>query len=309
MEIARTLFSRYVFGNPYLLLIMATLFWGGNTIAGRLAIGHVSPMVVVSLRWFIVASVLIVLTRAQLKREWPILRKALPIMAAMSLFGFVAFTSFFYIAAHHTTALNLGILQGSIPILVLIGSAFLFANKIRLLQALGVVATLVGVAIVASHGDFNALLNLRINPGDGVMMLACISYAIYTLALRNRPKIPALPFFTVLSALAAILSLPAFLYEMQMGDLQWPDAEGWLIVFYISLFPSCLAQIFFVRGVELIGPARAGVFINLVPVFAATLAVLILSEEFHLYHALSMALVLGGIGLSERKVREVPPVD
>lgn len=301
MEIAKSLFSRHVFGNAYLLLVLATLFWGGNAIAGRLAIGHVSPMVVVSLRWIIVGTVLTILTFPQLKREWPVLKQHIVIMAIMSLFGFVAFTSFFYIAAHQTTAVNLGILQGSIPILVLLGSAVFYATKIRLLQTIGVVATLLGVALVASHGDIDMLLNLSINPGDGFMLLACVSYAVYTLALHKRPKVPALPFFTVLSVLAAILSLPALAYEYQSPDFQWPDNYGWLVVLYISLFPSCISQLFFVRGVELIGPARAGVFINLVPVFAATLAVFILAEEFHLYHAVSMVLVLGGIWISERK--------
>jgi drug/metabolite transporter (DMT)-like permease len=90
------------------------------------------------------------------------------------------------------------------------------------------------------------------------------------------------------------------LYEVYVGSVIWPSFKGWTITLYIALFPSFIAQIFFMRGVELIGPGRAGIFVNLVPVFASALAVVILSEAFHLYHGVALALVLGGIWIAER---------
>ena len=108
-------------------------------------------------------------------------------------------------------------------------------------------------------------------------------------------------FFTVLAVIAAITTVPLLAYEYASGDLIWPSFDGWLIVVYIALFPSFLAQIMFIRGVELIGPERAGVFVNLVPIFAALLAVLILSEPFELYHAVALVLVLGGIVVAESR--------
>ena len=91
---------------------------------------------------------------------------------------------------------------------------------------------------------------------------------------------------------------------MANGTVQWPTPKGWLIMLYIGLLPSLLAQVFFIRGVELIGPARAGVFVNLVPVFAPVLSVLILGEQLALYHGLALALVLGGIFIAERLGRK-----
>ncbi|HYI91334.1 MAG TPA: DMT family transporter, partial [Beijerinckiaceae bacterium] len=85
------------------------------------------------------------------------------------------------------------------------------------------------------------------------------------------------------------------------GDVVWPDAQGLVILAYVTLFPSLLSQLFFMRGVELIGPGRAGLFVNLVPVFGAILAVGLLGEPFRPYHALGLALVLGGIWLAERR--------
>lgn len=287
---------------PILLLTLAMLFWGGNTIAGRLAIGEVSPMVIVFLRWMIVAGLMTVLVRRRMIEEWPLARPHILAMAAMALFGFVGFNILFYIAAYHTSAINLGIIQGSIPAIVLLGTVLVYRARVAALQVLGITVTMAGVAIIASQGNLANLAALQINPGDGIMLIASLFYAGYTLALRNRPKLSGLVFFAMLSIMSAVATVPAVVYEVAAGNAIWPGLEGWAIVLFIALFPSFLAQIYFMRGVELIGPGRAGVFINLVPIFSAILAVLLLGEPFRWHHALALALVLGGIWLSERKL-------
>ncbi|MEP3048716.1 MAG: DMT family transporter [Roseibium sp.] len=289
------------YGNAILLLVLTTLLWGGNTVAGRLAAGEVSPMVVVFLRWLIVASVLIPLLWPRIRSEWPLMRPAFGRMILMAVFGFVSFNTLFYIAAADTTAVNLGIIQGSMPILVLVGSVIAFGTKVRTLQVVGILATLIGVTLIAAQGSLDVLLSLKVNPGDSIMLIACVLYSGYTLALRNRPQVSGLVFFAVLAGISVFASLPGLAYEIATDTALWPDMKGWLIVLYIALGPSCLSQIFFMRGVELIGPTRSGVFINLVPIFAAVLAVMILGEPFEWHHGLALVLVLGGIWLSERK--------
>jgi drug/metabolite transporter (DMT)-like permease len=108
-------------------------------------------------------------------------------------------------------------------------------------------------------------------------------------------------FFTAMAVVAFVTSLPLLLAEIAAGAVRWPTPRGWAVLLYVGLFPSLLAQIFFMRGVELIGPGRAGLFVNLVPVFGALLAVAILGEPFALYHAAGLVLVLGGIALAERR--------
>ncbi len=120
------------------------------------------------------------------------------------------------------------------------------------------------------------------------------------MGLRRRPAVSSLGLFTLLAAAAFLASIPLTAAEVALGKVQWPTATGWIIAGLVTLFPSFLAQIFFIKGVALIGPGRAGVFINLVPVFASILAVLVLSEPFEGFHALALALVLSGIWLSER---------
>lgn len=294
-------FGDLTYGNAFVMLTLTTLFWGGNTIAGRLAVGEVSPMMVVFLRWLIVAAILVPLFWKNIRADWPVMRPYLPRIIMMAAFGFVGFNSLFYIAATQTTAVNLGIIQGSMPIIVLIGSVIAFGTKVHLLQVMGILLTLVGVTIIAAQGSLDVLLSLAVNPGDGYMLLSCVLYSGYAIALRNRPKVSGLTFFAVLSGISVLASIPGLVFEVSTGTAQWPTFDGWLVVLYIAVFPSCLSQIFFMRGVDLIGPPRAGVFVNLVPIFAAALAVTILDEPFKWHHGIALAMVLGGIWLSERK--------
>ncbi|WP_428642348.1 DMT family transporter [Roseibium sp.] len=294
-------FGGLTYGNAIFMLGLTALFWGGNTVAGRLAVGEVSPMIVVFLRWVIVAGLLLPMQWRHIRSDWPLIRPYFPRMVLMAAFGFVGFNTLFYMAATQTTAVNLGIIQGSMPILVLIGSVLAFGTAVRLLQVLGILVTLAGVTLIAAQGNIETLLALAINPGDGIMLFACLLYSGYTLALRNRPQVSPLAFFAVLSAISVVTSIPGLIFDIWKGTAMWPTTDGWLVVLYIALFPSCIAQIFFMRGVELIGPARAGVFINLVPIFAAILAVSILGEPFEWHHGTALILVLGGIWLSERK--------
>ncbi|MDX9997392.1 MAG: DMT family transporter [Phenylobacterium sp.] len=286
--------------QPYALLVLTTLAWGGNAVAGRLAVGEIAPMALTAGRWGLVVAVLGLFARrqvgaglAELRRHW---RSAL----AMGAAGFTAFNALFYVAAHHTSAVNISIIQGSIPVLVMLGALLLHRTPVRPGQAVGMVMTLAGVALVASHGDLASLAGLRLNVGDLYMLIACALYAGYTLALRGRAGIGGLSFFAGLAAAAFVTSLPLLAIEAATGQGSWPTPIGWAVLVYVALFPSFVAQVFYMRAVELIGPGRAGLFINLVPVFGALLAVLILSEPFGLHHAGALALVLAGIFVAER---------
>jgi len=284
----------------YLLLTFTTLCWGGNAVLGRLAVGEVSPMMVVSLRWIGTLVLLLLIARKHIARDWPALRKKLPFLAVMGALGFAGFNALFYLAAHSTTAINLGIIQGAIPVFVLLGALVAYRSPVTPLQIGGVSITMIGVVIVGSEGDMARLAALVFNFGDIIMIGACLLYAGYTVALRQRPQVSSLSLLTVMAGAALAASILFTATEATLGYLQWPTPSGWLIIGLITLFPSFLAQICFIRGVELLGPGRAGVFINLVPVFASIFAVIFLNEQFKAFHGIALTLVLGGIWLSER---------
>ena len=287
--------------RAYLFLTFTTLFWAGNAVAGRIAVGEVSPMLLIAFRWFGTVVLLLAIGGAQLRRDWPVLRRRLPYLATMGVIGFTAFNALFYLAAHETTAVNIGILQGAMPVLVLLGSVALFGTRLGVLQVSGVALTIAGVVLVVSRGNLAVLAALEINQGDFLMLLASLLYAAYALGLRNRPQVSPISVLAVLSAAAAIGTVPLAVGEALMGRTIWPTVDGWAVVAYVTVFPSVMAQLFFIKGVSLIGPARAGVFINLVPVFAAILAVTLIAEPFRWYHFGSLVLVLAGIWLAERR--------
>jgi len=286
--------------RAYLLLAMTALCWGGNAVFGRLAVGEISPMVLVSLRWLGALSLMLVFASGHIRRDWTLLRANWVFLSAMGALGFACFNALFYISAHSTTAVNIGIIQGSIPVFVIIGVFVVYRTKVTLLQSVGVLVTLLGVTVVGAGGNLANLASMAVNHGDLLMVAACALYAGYTVGLRKRPAVSALGLFTILAASAFVASLPLVAIEASLGQLQWPTTTGWIIVLLVTLFPSFLAQVFFIQGVELIGPSRAGVFVNLVPVFASILAVVFLRENFELFHAVALGLVLGGIWISER---------
>lgn len=287
-------------GRAYLLLTLTTLFWGANAVFGRVAVGEISPMALVTARWLGASVLLVLFAHNQLRRDWPVLRPHLVFVSAMGMLGFTAFNALFYVAAHYTTAVNIGILQGAMPMFVLFGAFVAYRTRVTVLQAGGMALTLIGVGTVASHGDPARLVALAFNFGDVLMFAACTLYAGYTVGLRRRPPVSPLSLFGMMAVAAVVTSLPLTLAEAALGQFQWPTPTGWAIAGLVTLFPSFLAQIFFIQGVTLIGPGRAGIFINLVPVFASILAVAFLREPFETFHAVALALVLSGIWLSER---------
>jgi drug/metabolite transporter (DMT)-like permease len=286
---------------PSLLLGLAALFWAGNTVAARLAIDEISPLTLTALRWVMVAAVLWPVYGREIRRHWPQIRPRLALIVLLALLGMTGFNALYYVAAHDTSAINIAILQGAMPIFVLAGAYLAHGSRAGLVEQLGVFITALGVAVVATRGAPQSILQMEFNQGDLVMLAACVLYALYTVALRDRPNMPAVPFFALLALIAAITSLPLVALEVMAGAFRLPTAQGLAVTVWIAVFPSFLSQIFYLRGVDLIGPGRAGVFVNLVPVFAAVLAVGLISEPFAPYHGAALILVVGGIWLAQRR--------
>ncbi|MEL0033720.1 MAG: DMT family transporter [Paracoccaceae bacterium] len=294
--------SRAYSSAPF-LLFLATLGWGSNTIASRLAVGEISPMLLIFFRWGFVVVILLSLYWRQMIDEWPIIRPRLKWLLIMGGCGLSLFNAFFYIAAHSTTAVNLGIIQSTMPGMILLGSFMFFGDRINRLQFSGLLLTLLGVGVIVTQGSLEQLMQLTFNHGDLLMIFACSFYAMYTVGLKSRPKISGMVMLAYFSVAAFLMTIPLMIFESFIYGTVMPGVKGLAVVFYIAIVPSFLSQIFFMRGVDLIGPGSAGLYANLVPIFSAIMAVLLLSEEFALFHLAAMLLVFGGIGLFEYQSR------
>ena len=293
-------FILHLWNTPHVVLTLATLMWAGHTIAARLSVNEISPMLLMELRWLLCLLVLIVFCRKQLMSQIPAVKERLGWVFMMGAFGMAGFTVFFILAAQFTTAVNLGITQGSIPAFVMIMGLIVLRTKVSFLQICGLVLSLGGVVLLVSGGSMSVLKNVQFNTGDLLMLIACLCYAGYTVGLSRRIDMSPVLMLAFFSA-AAVVTLTTFTaIEYAHGSLVIPGIKGWLLVIYCAIFPSLLAQVLFMRGVELAGSNRAGLYVNLVPVFAALFAVMMLGEVMHLYHIISLVLVLGGIYMAER---------
>ena len=274
------------------------LGWAGNTIAGRMSTGEMSPMVVVFLRWFIISIFLILFLNQKLIVSIKSMSGKFGWLCLMGALGLTGFNALFYIAAQNTTAINLGIIQGIMPAIILLGSVMLFKEAVNAIKITGLIIAFLGVLVVVSQGNYQKIILLSFNYGDMVMLCACFFYSGFTLGLKNKPVIDPIVLMTFFSLSALLFSLPLLIVEYYLGSTQLPATRtAWLTILYIAFVPSFLAQVFFIRGVELVGASKAGLFINFLPIFAAILGVLLLGEKLYVYHLISLFIVLFGVYL------------
>lgn len=283
------------------LLMLTTLMWAGNAVAARLALGEVSPMMLTHLRWLLAVAVLLPLNIQRLKADRVALRANWPFLLAMGALGYTGFNLLLYSAALTTSAINITIVQAAMPMMIFLINLAVFSVAIGWLQVVGYLVTLAGVVLVASDGDPARLLALDVSPGDMLMLLAGLLYAAYTVGLKRRLTMHPLSLLTAMSIGALITSVPFALAEHWAG-MQIVPATGLAlgVVVYTALCASVLSQWFYMQGVGVLGANRAGLFINLVPVFGAMLAVGILGERMAPHQAVALALVLGGILIAQR---------
>lgn len=290
--------------NAYTLLLLTALFWGGNAIAGKLAIGHVSPLLLTCMRWGVAAILLIAIGWPRLQADWPKVKPKLPLLIILGATGFTVFNVALYTALLYTTAVNVSIEQAGMPMLIFILNFLLFRTKATAVQLIGFGLSIAGVVLTASHGDLARLASLDLNFGDALMLVGVVLYSFYTVFLRYKPDIHWQSMMIVLCVSAFVTSIPFAAAEISAAAATYPDLQGWAVIAYTVVFPSLLSQVFYIRGVEMIGANRAGLFINLVPIFGTLLSIVLLGEAFHAYHAVALVLVFGGIWLAEASGRK-----
>ncbi len=297
---APTRMFRSLGANLGLLLLLNTFSWGGNVVAARLAVGQISPMALICLRWAIVSLLFSLIGRRRTRTDFADLWPHRWRLLLLGGFGVTTPNALMFESARFTSGVNLAIIQGVSPVLVLLGGWLAFRARIGALRALGAVITLSGVALIAVRGEAAGFASLSFNVGDLLAFLGAVSAAGYALGLRNPPTLPPLALFNGIAMAAFVTSFPLMLIEAAVGGAIWPGLEGLAILSYVAIFTSIVGHVTFMRIIALIGPGRASLFQNLVPIAGAFLSVWLLGEDFHLYHAAALALVLGGIWISER---------
>lgn len=281
--------------NAPLLLAAAMLFWAGNSIAGRSLAGVVPPMTLTFWRWALALALITPFAWKRVRQDAAELKRRWPMVMLLSATGVGAFGALLYLGLESTTALNSLLMQAAIPPLIMLFALVFLRERTSLGQVLGVALSLVGVVVVIAEGRPANLTHLHLNPGDGYILIGVVLYAGYSLLLRFKPVVHPLSLLWATFLGALVLLAPAYGWELAHGQTFHLGAKAALGLAYVAAFPSFLAYLCYNRGIELIGSARAGQFLHLMPVFGAVLAVTLLGEAFRAYHLAGVVLIGAGI--------------
>jgi drug/metabolite transporter (DMT)-like permease len=299
--------SAWFLDQPYLLLALAPLFWGGNVVAAKLVVGEIDPILLLASRCVGATCFIFPFAWPHLKRDWPVIRRTWPLLMLYGAVGYAFFNAFLYSGVQYTTAVNSSIEQASLPMLIMGANFLIFRVKAHWLQIAGVLIAIFGVILTATHGDPGRLLTLEINAGDGLVLLACLTYTAYTLALRFRPDIDLMSFMVVAFSGAAVTGV-VMLHLIgggidEFATLAHASPKAWAVIAFVAVFPSMFSQVCYARGVELLGPNRAAPTHNLIPVYGTLLSVAVLGEPLMGYHYLAATIIVCGIVLAEWSAR------
>ena len=294
--------SRLAFDPTYAALALTALLWSSNFVIGRAVRDDVSPTTLNFLRWAIALVILVPITLGDLRTHRMVLASNWKLIAALGFTGIAAFQTLCYVALTKTTAMNTVLLLSLAPLAIVALSWLALGERVNRSQALGLATSLGGAAVLILHGNLATLADLDLNAGDLWMLVAVVLWAVYSVLLRRRPaEVPPLALHTTSVAAGTLWMLPVFGWQAADGAGLPTSLTAWIAIGFVAVFSSALAHALWVRGVASIGPSRAGVFIHLLPLFGALLAITFLGERFATYHAIGAALVLGGVVLTSRK--------
>ena len=290
--------------RAFLLLGLVMLLWAGNSIVARAVRLEVGPFVLAWVRWTGASLVLAPFALRPLWRDRAAIRQGWKPILLLGLLGVASFNTLLYSGLQHTTATNALLLQAAIPPLVMLFDRLIFGTRAAPWQSAGVVLSVLGVVAIVFEGDPAAALRLRFGVGDGLVLVSVAVWALYTVLLRLRPPISPVSFIAT-TFFIGVVALAPFAW------LEWRGGAGIVLsprllgaFFYVALLPSLLSYFIYNHATAIVGPARAGQAITMMPLFGAFLAAGLLGERLHPFHFAGMALILGGIALAALAPRQ-----
>ena len=288
------------------LLVIPPLLWAGNAVVGRLVNGLVPPITLNFLRWVLAFALLLPFAHTVLRPGsvmWSHWRR----YALLGLLGVGCYNALQYLALKTSTPINVTLVAASTPIFMLGVGRLFFGQAVNRQQLLGAFLSIAGVLVVLSRGEWSVLLKLHLVPGDIYVLFATAAWACYSWLL-SRPLDPP----SIRGNWAAFL-MAQIVFGLAWSGLfagsEWALTEahitwGWPVaaaLLYVALGPALLAYRCWGMGVQRVGPAVAGFFSNLTPLFAAIMSAAFLGEPPQLFHAVAFALIVGGIVVASRR--------
>ena len=291
----------------YIFLFLSVLFWSGNFIVGKFAsYYHIPPFSLNFYRWLFAWIILAPFTLPEIIEKKNYIKDNYKLFIVLGITSVTIFNSIVYYSLNFTQVISGVLMISTIPVMIMFISSILKIEKTNIFQILGVIFSFIGVILIITKADLELLKNLDFNKGDLTMVMAMFSWAIYSALLKKKKhELSQLTLLQVIISFGLIFLIPVYIIEFKMGYLIKLNTSFILVLAYVVLFPGLASFIFWIKGISLIGPNRSGVFLHLMPILSAIMAMIIFDEKFMFYHFLGAIFILTGIILSNRKVTNV----
>lgn len=290
----------------YLLAIGATIIWSGNYIIARGLSESIPPISLAFWRWFVAVAVLMPFGIRSLMNEWQVIKSNFGYLLLTALIGVTVFNTLIYIAGHTTTAINLSLIAITSPIFILIFSQIFYGELITLKKIAGVLITITGVLLLISNGSLFSLLHIRFVLGDLLMLLASITFAVYSILVKRIPARLSMNAFLLSTFILGLIPLfPLYLWERSVYGAATYGCTTWLSILYVGIFASLAAFFMWNKAILGIGPAKTAVVYYTLPIFSGITAALFLNEAISIVHVFSMLLIVSGIVIANHKVDKI----
>ncbi len=291
------------FNLAYIFLFFSVLFWAGNFIVGKIASNYeIPPFSLNFYRWFFAWLILAPFTIPEILKKINYVKKNLIYLIILGITSVTIFNSIVYYALNFTQVISGVLMISTIPVMIIFISSLLKTDKTNIFQILGVILSFVGVIVIITKADIELIKQLKFNKGDLTMVVAMLSWATYSALLKQKKhELTQLSLLEVIITFGLMFLIPIYFIEMQMGYLIKLDTPFILTLTYVVLFPGIISFICWIKGIALIGPNRSGIFLHLMPILSAIMAMILFKEKFMFYHFLGAIFILSGIILSNKK--------
>ncbi len=291
--------------TAYLYLFLTVTFWAGNFIVGKLASFYdVPPFSLNFYRWFFAWLILAPFTIPEIIEKKEYIFKNYKLFIILGVTSITIFNSIVYYSLNFTQVISGVLMISTIPVMIMLFSSILKIEKTNIFQIIGVIFSFAGVIMIITKADIQILKNLDFNKGDITMVVAMFSWALYsTLLKRQKYEISQISLLQVVITFGLLFLIPIYFIEYQIGSRIILEKPFILILSYVVLFPGLASFLLWIKGISLIGANRSGVFLHLMPILSAIMAMIFFNEKFMFYHMLGACFIITGILLSNKKLK------
>ena len=290
----------------YILLVLTTLFWSGNFIVGKAASTYdIPPFSLNFYRWLFAGLILLPFTFKEILNKKNYIFNNIGFFIILGITSITIFNSTVYYSLYYMQVISGVLMISTIPVWIMFISSVLGIEKTNKFQIFGVILSLLGVLFIITKSDMNIIKNLAFNRGDLIMAIGMFAWALYSALLKKKSyEISQITLLEVVIITGLIFLIPIYILEMNFGNQIVLGKPFMLTLTYVVLFPGLASFFFWIKGIAIIGANRAGVFLHLMPVFGSIMAIILFDEKFMFYHLLGAIFIIGGITLSNKKIKD-----